>query len=103
MKFWTKIFLPSKEKEAEDTEDKEWTDGDTSEMMGLMEIALEKMQNNLFTTLNEEMHGRAVEGGEAEGEVDVEAEVRAEVEQLEDNIKAAKTDTFSVVQDRVQQ
>merc|ERR1719370_2420594 len=80
-------LLPRKEEKPNDDDDEpEWTEQDTGMVMDIMEIALEKMKDNLVSKINSEAND--------EGLAD-----EMELEQLEDKVKAAKSDTESVVQE----
>ena len=66
----------------------EWTDGDTSEMMDLMELALGRISRKVVTNMEREKYGRDEGLGD-----------EIELEMLEDTIRATKEDTSSVIKE----
>ena len=66
----------------------EWTEGDTSEMMDLMELALGRIRRRVVTNMEREKYGRDEGLGD-----------EIELEMLEDTIRETKEDTSSVIKE----
>ena len=66
----------------------EWTDGDTSEMMDLMEVALGRIRRRVVTNMEREKYGRDEGLGD-----------EIELEMLEDTIRETREDTSSVIKE----